>query len=156
MDAVLGTVLKHFKNASILETFDKVIALVRVFHVLNDLLDVLTRVEIGDLTVVENVVDILNECFIDDLCVWEQEDMRLTVDTSCAEQSIDHIFTPLFHTVALGHLEAYHLLTSNKSGKLRQTLTSRATHTDEKCITKLSGDDAMNLDDMFNGVGEEH
>ena len=114
MDAVLGTVLEDLKNASILETFDKIIALVRVFHVLNDLLDVLTRVEIGDLTVVKNVVDILNEGLIDDLRVWEQENMRLTVNTSSAEQRIDHVFTPLFHTVALGHLEAYHLLASDK------------------------------------------
>jgi len=69
MDAVLGTTLEDVENLSVLHTSDQVIALMSVFHVLNDLLNVLSRVEVGDLAVVEDIVDIFDEGLIDDLSI---------------------------------------------------------------------------------------
>ena len=89
-----------------------------VLHVLNNLLDVLVGVEVRDLAVVENIVDILNEGLIDDLSIGQEEHMRLAIDTSSFEQGVDHVLTPLLHTVALDHFEAHHFVASDESGQL--------------------------------------
>lgn len=118
MDAILGTVFEDLKDFSILHTPDQVVTLVRVLHILNDLLVILSRVKIGNLTIVKDVIDIFDEGFIDDLCIGQQEHVWLAIDTSGAEQGIDHVFAPLLHAVALGHLQTYHLVRGNESGEL--------------------------------------
>ena len=89
-----------------------------ILHVFEYFLEILISIEIGNLAVVEYVIDIFYEGFVDDLCVWQQEDVRLAIDTSGTEECIYHIFAPLTHAVALDHLEADHLVSGDESRQL--------------------------------------
>lgn len=96
----------------------------RIFHVFEDLLDVFIAVKVGDLAIVQDVVDVLDKGFVDNLSIRKQEDMGLAVDTGRQEEKFDHVLTPLAHAIALGHFETDDIVASNERGKLRQRLAA--------------------------------
>jgi hypothetical protein len=155
MNGVLGAILKDTQNLIVFQALDEVIRLVLVLHVVNNRNNIFRTVEIRDHAIVKDVIDVFNECFIDNLGVGHKEDMGLAVNTSCSKQIVYHIFAPIFHAIALDDLKLYHVVLRNESGQLGQTLTSRATHTNEQTVTILRRNDAMNLHDMLDSISEE-
>lgn len=61
-----------------------------------DILHILVVVEVGHIAAVEDVVDVLEHLFVDDLGVDEEEADGFVLD-SCVEEDVFDVFTPVFH-----------------------------------------------------------
>jgi hypothetical protein len=72
------------------------IVLVLLFHCFNKLCHVLILSEkVGDLTVVKHIVDVFQEGLHDDLCITQQEDVRILVYCTVREELLSHVIVPI-------------------------------------------------------------
>lgn len=114
MDAVPRTFFKSLHDLNVLHSLDKIVTLVRISHVFEDSLHVFRAVEVGDRTIVEDVVDIFYKGLVDNLCIGHQEYMGVTFNTGSGEDVVNHVFTPILHAVALDDLKLDHLVLSDE------------------------------------------
>ena len=75
---------------------------------------VFTLVEVGNITTVEDVVDILKLLLFDDLCIDEEERSRFVVHTSLHKHLFD-ILSPVGHSVSLDDLNLEQFVGGNES-----------------------------------------
>jgi hypothetical protein len=73
--------------------------------------------QIRDFADGENVVNIINESFINNLVVGEEEDSTLVFKASFLTPALN-IFSEFFHPVILGNLNLPELIFCNKRGEL--------------------------------------
>lgn len=100
-------------------------------RVLTNLLDgfhVFLLVEIGYITTIEDVVDILEHLLVDNLGVDKDEGGWFVLNSSLHEHCL-YIFAPVHHTIALDDFNLEHFLIGDESCKSGETLTPRSTHT---------------------------
>jgi len=126
MNIVAGILNEHIVHSIVIisNCLEIRVKLVSLFHWLNNVSVVLQVIQVGDLTIVKDVVDIFNERFIDNLSIREKEDVGGTFVARREEKLVLHIFTPVGETVTLDHLEDLNSEGSNESGKLSKRLTA--------------------------------
>jgi len=104
---------------------------------LTDLIDrvkVFSPIEACNLTGVEDVIDVLEHLFIDNLGVDEDKSGGFVFNTGLHEHGLD-VVAPITHRVTFDHLNLKLPVVRDVSRKSCKTLSARAAHTEQQTIT---------------------
>mmetsp|Transcript_53894 Transcript_53894/g.129885 ORF Transcript_53894/g.129885 Transcript_53894/m.129885 type:complete len:508 (+) Transcript_53894:1582-3105(+) len=121
----------------------------------HDGVQLLRTIQVGHVTCVEDIVDVLEHALEHDLRVSDEEDHLLLIDTR-THQAVLHVLAELRLAVALGQLDLEQLVVSHEGRKPRQGLTARATNTHEQSVTLRLSDHTAHASDVANGIKEHH
>mmetsp|Transcript_21643 Transcript_21643/g.60151 ORF Transcript_21643/g.60151 Transcript_21643/m.60151 type:complete len:1518 (+) Transcript_21643:2277-6830(+) len=122
---------------------------------LGDLHFVLVRIQVGHLAGVEDRAHLLQEGFLGDLRVGEQEDHVLVSAARFHQQPL-HVVVPLVQSVALGHLDLEELVLGDVGRQGGRGLAPAASHADQQGVAKGQPEDADHPADVLDERGEEH
>lgn len=95
-----------------------------------DTLEVLSLVEVRNITSIQNIVDVFELLLIDDLSIDEQESGCLVVNTTL-HQTLLSIFSPVRHTITFDNLNLEAFVSGHEGSKSGQRLTTRTSHTEQ-------------------------
>ena len=101
-----------------------------LFDLIVDLFNVFWVEQGGELTNIQDVVDVLDEALLLDVFVGELEHNLLVVDTQCLVQ-IAQVVEPLHLTVVLMQVDSVLLALVNEGGQSGDRLASVTSETDE-------------------------
>lgn len=105
-----------------------------LFTDLVDTLKVLSLVEVGNITCIQDIVDVFKLLLVDDLGIDEQESSCLIVNTTLHEAFLS-IFSPVWHTISFDNLNLEAFVSSHEGGKSGQRLTTRTSNTEQQSVT---------------------
>ena len=111
--------------------------------------------DIGNLSGVEQIVDILDEPLALDLTVGEEEDGGLVLPPGHDHDLFD-IVVPFLHAVLLRDLDLEHLVVLDRSGQPRQTLSPRPTDPHQQSIPSRLLQDTADYQQVLNRKLEQH
>ena len=95
-----------------------------------DLIDLVPSEKVGDLSRGEHIVDVLQEAFILDLIVGEEEGDALALLPSGAVEHFQ-VLQKVVGVVGAGQLDLEGLVASNEGGQASQALLAGATHANQ-------------------------
>lgn len=113
------------------------------------------REDVGHLTRVQDVVDVLEEALLLDTVVSEDERVDVTFTTDLSEQNFE-ILTELNLGVNFLNFNLEDFSISHPCSQTRQRLTARATHTHEQGVTTWLHQDSTDSQQMFDSEIEKH
>mmetsp|Transcript_18335 Transcript_18335/g.62324 ORF Transcript_18335/g.62324 Transcript_18335/m.62324 type:complete len:262 (+) Transcript_18335:4612-5397(+) len=108
-----------------------------------------------DLAAVEDVVDVLEEGLLHDLCIGKEERRVLALST-CHEQHLLQVVAPLVLAIALRYLDLEQGILLEEGCESRQRLAPGAADAEQQGVTQRQTDDTADTADVLNGVEEHH
>jgi len=124
------------------------------FDIADDFLVVFRRHEVGDFACVEDVVDIFEEGFFDDLDIGEEEDDRGAFGTGLLEERLE-VVLPLGFFVGFGDFDGEAFVAADEGGEASKAASAGAAHADEESVASGVTENTANSGEMGDGVKEE-
>lgn len=122
-------------------------------HFVEDFFIVFGTPHVRDFTSIQDVVEILQKAFLDDLSIGEDES-NWFVFTSSFEKILQIVF-PLRVFIVLGNLNCKYFEVSDTRGQSCQALPSGTAHTDQKSVSSVLPQNTADLAEVQNSVFKE-
>jgi len=119
-----------------------------------DWVQVLLLVQVGNVTGIQHIIDVLEHLLIHDLGIDEEETCCL-VFGACLHQSFLGILSPVLHSVAFDDFNLEEPVVCEEGRQPRQRLPSTATDTKQECIAERLANNSCDPRDMITCI-EEH
>ena len=123
-------------------------------HSVNDLVIVLRKEEIGDFTRVEKVVDVLDKCLFNYLCVSHQQANKCSIDTRLEHQLLQEV-SELLRAEILCDFDLLRCVAQHVTRQLCQALLSRAANSNQHHIASRLAENTSYPTDVRDSILEE-